>query len=116
MGKNGLSKKELKAIKRILTAKQQVIQEDMIQAKKGLLEECLPEPNRSKTHIADSNGGPSVYQARVTNLQKCLWKIDEAFENLENGSYGICKNCGDPIPPERLKIVPFTQLHVECKF
>jgi len=115
MGKNGLSKKRLEAIKMILTARQQVIQEDLVQAKKGLLGECLAEPNHSKTHIADSNGGPSIYQARVTNLEKCLWKIDEAFENLENGSYGICKNCGDPISSKRLKIVPFTQSHVECK-
>lgn len=116
MGKNALSKKELEAIKIILTSKEQVIQEDLIQARKGLLEAYRPEPNRSKTHIADSNAGLSIYQARVTNLEKCLRKINEAFENLQNRSYGICRDCGDPIPLERLKIVPFTQSCVKCKF
>jgi RNA polymerase-binding transcription factor len=33
-------------------------------------------------------------------------RIDEARRALADGSYGICRDCHQPIPPERLMAVP----------
>jgi RNA polymerase-binding transcription factor DksA len=33
-------------------------------------------------------------------------RIAEARQALEDGTYGFCKVCGTPIPPERLEAVP----------
>jgi RNA polymerase-binding transcription factor DksA len=33
-------------------------------------------------------------------------RIDEARRALADGSYGICRDCHKPIPPERLMAVP----------
>ena len=38
--------------------------------------------------------------------------IDAALKRIEDGTYGICTNCGKPIPEERLEAVPWaTHVH-----
>ena len=47
--------------------------------------------------------------------RKLITKIDDALERIEDGSYGICEECGDEIGAERLKARPVTTLCVTCK-
>lgn len=42
-------------------------------------------------------------------------RIDEALRRLDDGNYGICQQCGEPVPIERLEIQPYTPYCVECK-
>jgi DnaK suppressor protein len=44
-----------------------------------------------------------------------LLQIDEAFARLREGTYGICEECGEPINPKRMRIVPFTRTCVDCQ-
>lgn len=44
-----------------------------------------------------------------------LGDIDRALERIADGSYGICQDCGLPIPAERLLLLPATPLCVHCK-
>ena len=44
-----------------------------------------------------------------------LKKIDEALEEIENGTYGICKECGDEIEIKRLLARPTANLCIFCK-
>ncbi len=44
-----------------------------------------------------------------------LEAIEEALMRLENGSYGLCENCGLPIEPRRLEIMPETPLCRGCQ-
>jgi YteA family regulatory protein len=37
-----------------------------------------------------------------------LERIDAALEKIENGSYGLCEDCGQAIDAERLQAVPYT--------
>lgn len=32
--------------------------------------------------------------------------IQAALKRIDDGSYGICVNCGEPISPERLNVLP----------
>jgi len=43
-----------------------------------------------------------------------LEAIEEALHRLENGSYGLCEVCGQPIEPRRLEIMPETPLCRGC--
>ena len=43
-----------------------------------------------------------------------LEAIEEALTRLENGSYGYCEVCGQPIEPRRLEIMPETPLCRNC--
>lgn len=44
-----------------------------------------------------------------------LADIDAAFVKLDEGSYGVCELCGDPIHPDRLEVLPFAMLCVNCQ-
>jgi len=47
--------------------------------------------------------------------RKLLKKIDEAIEKIDNGTYGICENCGEEINIKRLEARPVTTMCIECK-
>jgi len=43
-----------------------------------------------------------------------LEAIEEALHRLENGSYGECEACGQPIEPRRLEVMPETPFCRAC--
>ncbi len=47
--------------------------------------------------------------------RKELTEMDEALRKLEDGTYGICNECGEDIDEGRLKVMPFTTLCVKCQ-
>ena len=40
-------------------------------------------------------------------------EIDEALARMENGTYGICEETGEPIEEKRLAAIPWTRLSLE---
>ena len=46
---------------------------------------------------------------------KLVAKIKEALERIEDGTYGICEECGQTISEERLKVRPVTTMCIKCK-
>jgi DnaK suppressor protein len=47
--------------------------------------------------------------------RKLIGKIDEALARIDDGTYGICEECGGQIGAERLKARPVTTLCIDCK-
>jgi len=44
-----------------------------------------------------------------------LQRIDEALRKLNEGTYGICEDCGDEISKGRLQVLPFAIYCVDCQ-
>jgi DnaK suppressor protein len=42
-------------------------------------------------------------------------EIEHALAKVRNGTYGVCEDCGQPIPKARLKALPYARLCVACK-
>ncbi len=49
------------------------------------------------------------------NVQMLLEQVDHALARLAAGTYGICENCGKPIPAARLEARPFATLDMDCQ-
>ena len=49
------------------------------------------------------------------NEERVITAIDAALQRIEDGTYGICQGCGQPIAAERLEAVPWTTQCIECK-
>lgn len=47
--------------------------------------------------------------------ERLLAEIDAALERIDDGTYGICVNCGAQIAPERLEAMPWATLCIDCK-
>lgn len=48
------------------------------------------------------------------NTLDLLSKVDHALARIEAGDYGVCESCGGSIPVERLDVLPYATLCVEC--
>jgi DnaK suppressor protein len=49
------------------------------------------------------------------NSEHVLSDIDAALKRIEEGTYGICTNCGKQIPEERLEARPWATLCIDCQ-
>ncbi|MGE5591387.1 MAG: TraR/DksA C4-type zinc finger protein [Bacillota bacterium] len=49
------------------------------------------------------------------HAQMILDQIDQALARLDEGTYGWCEACGNPIEPERLEAVPYATRCAACK-
>jgi len=49
------------------------------------------------------------------SVQALLTQVEEALVRLDEGTYGICENCGRAIHPARLKAIPYAKLCIDCK-
>jgi len=69
-------------------------------------------------HMADMSA--DTYQRELSmNLasseQAVLYEIDDALKRLDEGTFGVCLQCGKPISLSRLKAVPYTSLCISCQ-
>jgi len=44
-----------------------------------------------------------------------LAEVEHALSKFEEGTYGLCDNCGQPIDPDRLEALPQANLCLSCK-
>lgn len=51
----------------------------------------------------------------ANTLLERVTQVERALERLDEGSYGWCERCGNPIPVERLAAFPSATLCVTCK-
>jgi len=65
--------------------------------------------------IASDERGKDLSLLLSDRDQEKIEAINEALLRIKNKTYGICIECGKDIPEGRLKIMPFTDLCVECK-
>jgi len=49
------------------------------------------------------------------NSGHVLAAIDEALKRIEEGSFGTCVRCGNPIAEERLEAMPYATKCIDCK-
>jgi DnaK suppressor protein len=53
--------------------------------------------------------------ALENRVRQEMTSVDHALEKFEKGNYGLCENCGQPIDPERLEVLPQASLCMNCK-
>jgi len=75
----------------------------------------------SQENLADPLDRASIESYRIWTLRirdresMLIKKIRQSLEDIENGEYGICEDCGEDISIERLKARPVTSFCIRCK-
>jgi RNA polymerase-binding protein DksA len=87
------------------------------QENQGLLEDEREEI-QSDNHLADD--ATSTYDRELDatlegNEERMLDAIDAALKRIEDGTYGTCTNCGQPVGEERLEALPWVTHCIDCK-
>lgn len=60
--------------------------------------------------LMDSTSERERELAALAAIQADLAGVDRALERIDDGSYGTCEACGQPIPDEVLDEAPVTRL------
>lgn len=53
--------------------------------------------------------------AQKDTVKRVLGEVEDAVARVRDGSYGVCRNCSEAIPVERLEILPHTPFCVPCQ-
>lgn len=70
------------------------------------------------THPADQGTetmGQEMAARFATKEANYLYHIEKAIERLDQGTFGVCRTCGEEISRERLEAVPHVTLCIRCK-
>lgn len=109
-----VNKRELNKFKRILREKKFALlrkARDTLSEDMRLETDDLPD----EMDLASSEYLQS-FTFRLRGREKTfLQKIDLALNKIEDGSFGICEECGDPISLKRLEARPETGMCIRCK-
>ena len=74
--------------------------------------------NTRQGDLADQATGNNEVHIQLKLKQtdaKILQAIEEALLRIEKGTYGICRDCGEPIAEARLRAIPWTRVCITCK-
>lgn len=102
---------QVSSVKRqLLQARKQVLKE------LGHLHECMQveidlEPDEGDEEIVELDRNVVI----TTILKRRLQAIEAALHSIDEGHYGICARCGQPILQERLQARPDATLCVQCQ-
>jgi DnaK suppressor protein len=108
-----LSKKKQEYFKKFLTEKLDALLQDANKTVSVMTDrrENYPDPTDRASLESDRN-----FELRIRDRErKLIKKIRDALERIEEGSFGICEECGESISLKRLEARPVTTLCIDCK-
>ena len=88
---------------------------------KEFSETRVPEPLLAPSNIGDLVDQAGDERDRELSLlltgreKEKLTAINEALEKLDEGTYGICEECGEKIGAGRIKVMPLAKFCVSCQ-
>lgn len=122
MKKKRMLKADLTAFKKLILKKK----EDIIEHIREISEETVKKSQKDASgdissytyHMADvatDNYDREFSMGRVSEDREFLFELDDALKRIEDGSFGICEDCGALVSKTRLKAVPSARLCIKCQ-
>ena len=122
MKKKKYDKKTLVQFKKLLTERKLGILEDI----KHIADETLKQSQKEASgdisgysfHMADvatDNYDREFNLGLASNERKTLYEIDAALHKIDDGSFGVCEECGCLVTKKRLKAVPHAINCIKCQ-
>jgi DnaK suppressor protein len=109
-----VSKKELERYRRLLDEKKSSLSQEIAKTRSAE-EETTEESTQDIADKAVSSYTREFLYSLTDGERGTLLQIDEALARIDEGSYGFCTNCGQPIAEKRLTAVPWAPYCVDCQ-
>ena len=101
------------------------IKEQLLQMRKGLLQEVSQSMRAESDHLkhdigdfydhASSDRDRELALMLADRDREKLALVDDALKRIDAGTYGICESCDEEIDKERLSAMLFTKLCLSCQ-
>ncbi len=117
-----MDQKQLEHIKEIILKKREEVQKNLDYLRSTVLDSTTKEATGDHSaysyHMADL-GTDNMEREKAFMFaardEKYLKQLNDALQRIENGTYGICRVCGNEISFKRLEAVPTTTICFDCK-
>jgi DnaK suppressor protein len=112
----GLDKVDKKTIARfkkiLLKEREQIVGEvkQIVESSKEMGQDGIQDIGDEAANIYNKQ----VLLSLNENERLRLKEVDESLDRIENGTYGICEECGGPISLKRLEVRPVAKYCVPC--
>ena len=116
-----LSKEQLKQFRQLLITERAKLASEI----RSLAQDAAKSPREASgdlsaytVHMADM--AADTYDRElsmniVSSEQELLYQIDDALKRLDDGTFGVCQQCNQPITMSRLKAVPYASMCIACQ-
>lgn len=74
----------------------------------------LDQTRQGRLSRMDAMRAQAMSRATGDKRRQLLREIERALERIENGSFGACEECGEPIAPGRLQANPTARYCIDC--
>lgn len=105
--------KEKEALKAIVEKEIKNLSIEVESIKKALYPKKGEGPTDKVAHL-NFKLDQSIHIQRYEEATKRLNRLKQAVLKIDTPEYGICLECEEPIPLERLKLIPESRYCVEC--
>ena len=79
------------------------------------MEEIAATNDNHLAETASATLGREIDYTLGDNAEQVLSEIDAALRRIDDRTYGVCFNCDNEIPRERLEANPWASLCIDCK-
>lgn len=115
-----LKKQEVAAFKKLLQERRDVLAGDLNHLEEGALRKTKGDAaTLDISNFADlgsDNFEQDFMIGLIENSEEVVQEIDAALQRIEDNAYGMCEDdCGHPIGKDRLKVIPWARLCIECQ-
>jgi DnaK suppressor protein len=108
-----MHRRELEYFRRLLTEWLDALSEDASRTTSSMTKREMGPGDVSDQAATESD--TNFLLRRQDRESKLAGKIQEALGRIDDGTYGICEDCGKEISKQRLKARPVTTLCIDCK-
>jgi DnaK suppressor protein len=108
-----MEKERLEYFRELLNERLRTLLEEAEKTVSGMTndKDTFPDPTDRANLETDRN-----FLLRIRDRErKLILKIKDALARIDEGTFGICEECGEEISEERLKARPVTTLCIACK-
>ncbi len=108
------SDERTKTLEQILTRQRNTELAKVRQFRRDEAQDAVEGPG-DELDVARADLDVDLHVSLVGLSEQRLKAIDDAINRLERDLYGFCARCGNEIPVERLKVLPFTIYCIDCQ-
>ena len=98
----------------LLAQKRQIVEEEIKKARQRILI-LMKNPDKFLADLCQINQPNSPDEQVLRSGKRCLRALDRAQKRIERGNFGICIDCREPIPRERIIHNPQSSRCAHCK-
>jgi len=109
-----MAKKEMEKYRRLLDQKKNGLSNELAKTRDAE-EETTEESTQDIADKAVSSYTREFLYSLSDSDRGTLMQIDQALDRIDEGNYGFCQNCAQPMSEKRLNAVPWAPHCVDCQ-